>query len=490
MRYNGFEIYDSEVRAVRLEIELNREKISSVEAFTNYQSRCHNMKKGGVFIIQNDTDNPQQLIQDIRRADLMLTVQDDNTHTGYLREDYLDTYLEADKKERLLAFYMEWEKQKNQQGFDGLQYPFRFANDLWETAYRQAFKAVTDEYDQLMRNENRLRNFVVLLFHWIEHYFGQLFKHTKSLSKFPKFIYTGRIKTNEFLFLKFLVLCGCDVYCINSFGLADVKCDDISFAAQIITAGAEKIEKIPKFRRDLIMLEYKKSREQSPVNNTSVRTVRQPVVKTENTAKILAYEELAQMASSVVMITVLDHQNKPFASGSGVLINRSGYIITNFHVVKGAVAFTVQLEDQEECPPQKQTADGRDNHLITAELIKYHSDNDLALLRIDPVDRPPIPLYTGEPLIRGQKVVAIGSPLGLFNTVSDGIIGGFRTIQQVSMIQFTAPISPGSSGGALLNQYGQLIGIVTARFAEGQNLNLAVDYGTVSLFLKGFLNNM
>jgi len=76
--------------------------------------------------------------------------------------------------------------------------------------------------------------------------------------------------------------------------------------------------------------------------------------------------------------------------------------------------------------------------------------------------------------------------LGLINTVSDGIISGFRQMNEVSMIQFTAPTSPGSSGGALLDLYGNLIGILTAGF-DGQNLNLAVDYQTVLTFVRGFI---
>lgn len=89
--------------------------------------------------------------------------------------------------------------------------------------------------------------------------------------------------------------------------------------------------------------------------------------------------------------------------------------------------------------------------------------------------------------MRGQKVVAIGSPLGLFNSVSDGIISGFRQLERVSMIQFTAPVSHGSSGGALLDLYGELIGLITAGYDDGQNLNLAVDYQTISQFVRGLI---
>ena len=91
-------------------------------------------------------------------------------------------------------------------------------------------------------------------------------------------------------------------------------------------------------------------------------------------------------------------------------------------------------------------------------------------------------------LVRGQKVVAIGSPLGLFNSVSDGIIAGFRVLDDVDMIQFTAPTSPGSSGGAVLNMYGEVIGISTAGAPGAQGINWAVGYEFINLFTQGFRN--
>lgn len=127
-----------------------------------------------------------------------------------------------------------------------------------------------------------------------------------------------------------------------------------------------------------------------------------------------------------------------------------------------------------------------DNVYATDEVVKYHSVFDLAILRIDRKLKP-IPVYKGKKqLVRGQKVVAIGSPLGLFNSVSDGIISGFRTIDNVDMIQFTAPISYGSSGGTVLNLYGEVIGISTAGIDPGQNINLAMGYECINTFIKGF----
>lgn len=187
-----------------------------------------------------------------------------------------------------------------------------------------------------------------------------------------------------------------------------------------------------------------------------------------------SFEQLALLASSVVMITIHDNTGKPIGSGSGIMIGRKGYILTNSHVACGGKFYTVKIEDDE-------------NSYRTEEIIKYNQVLDLAIIRIDRTLNP-LPVYKGtQKLVRGQKVVAIGSPLGLFNSVSDGIISGFRSIDHVDMIQFTAPISHGSSGGAVLNMYGEVIGISTAGIDDGQNINLAVGYEFINMFIKGFV---
>ena len=141
--------------------------------------------------------------------------------------------------------------------------------------------------------------------------------------------------------------------------------------------------------------------------------------------------------------------------------------------LEGGRAFTVRIEDD-------------DQAYTTDEIIKYHSVLDLAIIRIQR-ELKPLPIYNGtQKLVRGQRVVAIGSPLGLFNSVSDGIISGFRKIDDVDMIQFTAPISHGSSGGAVLNMYGEVIGISTAGIDSGQNINLAMGYECINSFIRGF----
>ena len=158
------------------------------------------------------------------------------------------------------------------------------------------------------------------------------------------------------------------------------------------------------------------------------------------------YEELALLSSSVVLIAIHNQSGQVIGTGSGIMISADGFILTNNHVASGGVYYSVKIEED-------------DQSYYTDEIVKYNSDLDLAIIRIDR-QLAPLPVYDGrDKLVRGQQVVAIGSPLGLFNSISDGIIAGFRTIDRVDMIQFTAPISHGSSGGAVLNMYGEVIGL-------------------------------
>ena len=174
------------------------------------------------------------------------------------------------------------------------------------------------------------------------------------------------------------------------------------------------------------------------------------------------------------MIAIHDPGGKVIGTGSGIMVGRDGYILTNNHVARGGSYYSVRIEED-------------DKLYETDQVIKYHPLWDLALIRIDRILNP-LPIYRGnKPLVRGQKVVAIGSPLGLFNSVSDGIISGFRKIDQVDMIQFTAPISRGSSGGAVLNMYGEVIGISTAGLDDGQNINLAMGYECIRNCAGSFL---
>lgn len=334
-----------------------------------------------------------------------------------------------------------------------------------------------------------------------------------SSTVFPKCIWIGEPDTVARLFLSVLPYLGCDVAVLRPTGtqalfpqavtLKSVCASDTSAETLLRklapAAPTQPIPPTPKAStpavppasaasaaasgRQVLQIPQHPRRTSAPAQKTVSRAAAKPPtlaptpppVSSTGTERVpLDYETLAGFASSVVMIEVLDEHGDPKSSGSGVLLAPGGIILTNFHVVAGGTSYSVHLENS-------------DAVFETDELLKYHQDFDLALLRLPGCNGKPIPLYQGSDLVRGQSVFAIGSPLGLFNSVSDGIIAGFRQFESKKMIQFTAPAAPGSSGGALLDRYGFLIGIVTSGFVEGQNLNLAVSYEIIRQFARGFL---
>ena len=191
-----------------------------------------------------------------------------------------------------------------------------------------------------------------------------------------------------------------------------------------------------------------------------------------------SFKELATLTASVVLIEVIrvsEEYQQIVGYGSGIMIGRDGYIMTNAHVVEKGNVYAVRIKDD-------------DKVYVTNELVKYHSLYNIAVLRIDRILNP-LPVYQGtESLKKGQKVVAIGSTKGMFNAISEGTISDFsETIKDLNMIHYNAPSASGSSGGALLNGKGELIGMNTTESSGGQNLNLAVSYETFYPFIAGFM---
>ncbi len=173
-------------------------------------------------------------------------------------------------------------------------------------------------------------------------------------------------------------------------------------------------------------------------------------------------EEIAQASKSVVMLTCYDKDGEEYATGSGFAAFDDGVIVTNYHVIEQEVyRVKAQVENgiSFECPT----------------VLAYDADKDIAILKADrETGLTVLPVGSANDLQKGAKVVAIGSPLGLINTVSTGVFSGYMEDKAGSVLQFTAAISHGSSGGALFNDDGEVIGITFASLTEGQNLNLAV----------------
>jgi serine protease Do len=156
------------------------------------------------------------------------------------------------------------------------------------------------------------------------------------------------------------------------------------------------------------------------------------------------------------------------AVGSGVIVDPSGYIMTNAHVVEGAQRIRVALPlpgDSGRAVPV-----GR-RHIIEARLIGVHKDTDLALLKIDEKDLPTLPLLVQPRARVGQLVFAIGSPEGLQNSVTLGVVSAVARQpdpeKPITYIQTDAPINPGNSGGPLVDMNGSVVGINTFILSEG-----------------------
>ncbi len=378
------------------------------------------------------------------------------------------------------------------------------AYDKWSRSRKLTLKCITDNImteragNALQRTLTVFRqtktvspsmekNFAVKLLFW----YDNLFK--PYISQFQpniplKIVTQNIIKIQEYLFFYMLTQSGCNVLLLQSEKAIDTVAEKLKLSYQSVIGNYSNI-KIPEYTLSDSKDRQKPVVQKSTTNRNTVsippRTDRRQNIVSqspnqESKPKIpqrteKSFEELAQLAKSVVMIAVHDRKGDIIGLGSGIMIGKEGYILTNNHVARGGAYYSVHIEND-------------DNTYMTDEVIKYHPLYDLAVIRIEK-RLDPIPVYKGQKeLVRGQKVVAIGSPLGLFNSVSDGIISGFREVKDgVVMIQFTAPISSGSSGGAVLNLYGEVIGISTAGIVEGQNINLAMDYKYINQFIKGFV---
>lgn len=158
------------------------------------------------------------------------------------------------------------------------------------------------------------------------------------------------------------------------------------------------------------------------------------------------------------------------ALGSGFVVAADGRIATNLHVIGGARDATVVL------------ADGRE--LAHPEVMAVDDKRDLIVLRVAAKGLRPLPLGDSSRVRAGDRVVAIGHPLGLSNTVSDGLVSAVREVSPgISVLQLSAPISPGSSGGPLLDERGQVIGISTLLSTRGQNLNFGLPVNALKPLL-------
>ena len=170
----------------------------------------------------------------------------------------------------------------------------------------------------------------------------------------------------------------------------------------------------------------------------------------------------------------------PGGLGSGFFINADGYLMTNFHVIEGETEISVEVYHQH---------DGQLEHDVYKQvrIIAINKFHDLALLHIEDKNAPKfkfIALGNADALTVGDSVFAIGSPLGLERTVTQGIISTkTRELEGELYLQTSAQINPGNSGGPLFNMAGDVVGVTNMKITSGEGLGFAIPVELVKNFL-------
>jgi len=175
-----------------------------------------------------------------------------------------------------------------------------------------------------------------------------------------------------------------------------------------------------------------------------------------------------QARSSVVLIVGSEGRDK-VAQGSGFIVGKDK-IVTNYHVIAGLSAAVVLFADGHTEP-------------VTG-VVAADADQDAAILNLRTGTRPPLPLGDELNLHEGDAVLAIGAPQGLELSLTNGIISAFRNSEKKFLIQNTAPIAPGSSGGPLLDSRGRVIGVTTSLLVDTPGVYFSIGVGTVKRLLK------
>lgn len=193
-------------------------------------------------------------------------------------------------------------------------------------------------------------------------------------------------------------------------------------------------------------------------------------------AALAAYADLdlASLARksgpSVVLLVTTDSAGNEISKGTGFLVSSDGQLVTSRHVIGNADAIVARMENG--------------GLFVVEGTLADDSTNDLVLLKLSGRELPFLQLSRESGHTVGTRVAVIGSPLGLQGTLSEGIISALRKLSGGrTMLQITAPISPGSSGSPVLNSQGEVVGVAASQVLGGQSLNLAVPSTYVSKLL-------
>lgn len=186
-------------------------------------------------------------------------------------------------------------------------------------------------------------------------------------------------------------------------------------------------------------------------------------------------ELAAELGGAVVQVRT------PAGLGSGFFINEDGFLITNFHVTEDETQISVEVFQQKNGELERKV-------YKQVKIVALNKFGDLALLKVEDKDAPKfdhVSLGDSDALAVGERVFAIGSPLGLERSVTEGIVSTkTRQLQGNLYLQTTAQINPGNSGGPLFNLRGEVVGVTNMKITSGEGLGFAIPVESVLFFLK------
>ncbi len=176
----------------------------------------------------------------------------------------------------------------------------------------------------------------------------------------------------------------------------------------------------------------------------------------------LAQNQVVGVNSETTTTNIFGQPTSSAVSGTGFVISEDGYILTNYHVIEYAVLYDYDLKVM--------FYDGKE---YSAEIIGYEEENDIAVIKIDASGLSPVTFGDSDSISVGETVYPVGNPLGeLSNTMTQGIVSARDRViatdasTKINMFQFDAAVNKGNSGGPVYNEYGEVIGIVTAKYSE------------------------
>ncbi len=198
--------------------------------------------------------------------------------------------------------------------------------------------------------------------------------------------------------------------------------------------------------------------------------------------QVLTPQEIYTRCSPAIVYIQARYPSGRGSAGSGVVMTGDGYIITNAHVIAGAQQAQVVFQD---------------NTVMEAVLVGAHADYDLAVLKVEGTNLPCAPFASSAQLSVGDAVVALGNPLGsrLRGTMTEGIVSAIdRSVDMdgvtMSLIQTTAALNPGNSGGALINDRGQVVGITTMKMMSRYDTIEGLGFAVPTRLAKGVVDQL